>query len=122
MTRACRLISTILLPWMVVVFVAGCGSGNSVGVNGKLVGGACTVPQDCAQGSTCKNGKDFPGGMCTVACTATSGCPAGSTCIESSGGTCAYTCSVHQDCRASYFCKGKKRVDKLGEVLVCWED
>jgi hypothetical protein len=113
-----------LLLFVSVALIAGlaaCGD-DVVGPLGTTVGGPCVVHEDCAHDSVCLEGREFPGGMCSIYCQVNEHCPPGSMCVETKGGTCQQSCVIHQDCRAGYACKGKKREDKQGEALVCLKD
>jgi hypothetical protein len=96
--------------------------GDSVGNEGLVVGGPCTTVDDCASGSVCLSGGDFPGGSCSVRCFSHEDCPSGTRCIEKDKGVCLVECYEPIDCRGGYTCKGKKNVSGGGESLVCIED
>lgn len=134
--RLRRLVDTrpVICAAIAAALLIGCGddpSGpfsddpntNSAGVGwkGTVVGGACAVHADCAGGSICLRGGDFPGGTCSVSCRDDGDCPTGSACVDKDGGVCLMTCTVSRDCRAGYQCDGKDRRTK-GKVFVCIED
>ena len=111
----------ILMALLLTVFSMSCG-GDSVGVTGEVVGGACVLHQDCAPGSTCLTGGDFPGGTCSVPCDSDLDCPVSSVCIKKDGGYCLLTCDSHLDCRAGYICDVRDREGGGGKALVCIKD
>jgi hypothetical protein len=107
---------------VVVFMVAACGDdAPGVGLSGDVVGGPCATSNQCAGGSECQTGGDFPGGTCTVPCLTQSQCPSGTVCIDKGGGMCLLPCQTVQDCRGGYKCKLHKRKDKSDEALVCLE-
>jgi hypothetical protein len=101
--------------------VAGCGDDGTsgVGTEGDVVGGPCTDTSECADGSTCLDEGDFPGGTCTVACDDDADCPAGSLCISSEGGVCLLPCDSKDECREGYECEGKSKQNGEGDSKVC---
>lgn len=107
---------------LVAAATVGCGddAAPGVGVQGTLVGGPCVNATECSGGS-CLSGGDFPQGTCSVRCSSDAQCPAGSSCVDKVGGHCLQSCQLSSECRGGYECKGKERVDKSGEVLVCIE-
>jgi hypothetical protein len=90
--------------------LAACGGDESlstntgIGKDGPVVGGPCKTTRDCADGSKCTSGTQFPDGMCTVDCLTDLDCPEGSYCIGESGGVCHSECAVAGDCRNGYSC------------------
>jgi hypothetical protein len=104
--------------WLIALVGVGCGD-DGVGPGGEVVGGACTVSQNCAVGSECLGGKEFPGGTCALRCNAQSHCPDGTECMKEKDGVCLLACRYPQDCRLGYSCKGKDRYGLAGEALVC---
>jgi hypothetical protein len=111
--------------------VAGCESSTDLlgdaspdlaGLQTTVVGGPCVDRNDCAAGSRCLTGGDFPGGICTTPCAADSPCPRGSVCVDEAEGVCLLACTSPADCRAGYGCKGKPRKSTAGDALVCFKD
>jgi hypothetical protein len=112
-----------IVGWVLLV-VSGCGSdssggGDGIGNEGDVVGGPCSDSSECADGSLCESGGDFPGGMCTVACSSDSDCPEGTYCISNEGGICMLPCESKDDCREGFQCEGKSRESGDGEKKVC---
>jgi hypothetical protein len=112
------------------IFVMGCGSDGvgddmfadaSIGNEGNVVGGPCQGDLDCADGSYCAQGGDFPDGTCTVACLNDLDCPEGTACIDRDSGICLLLCHFDQDCRREYECKDKSRRGHSGSASVCIE-
>jgi len=101
--------------------VVGCGSA-AVGPDGTSVGGPCAGDDDCASGSRCETGGDFPGGMCLRTCAADDDCPDGSACISEKGGICLPKCTSGTDCRSGYECADEGRKEAEGKVSVCSKD
>lgn len=95
--------------------------GESVGVDGRTVGGACRDSTECADQSRCVTGGDFPGGMCTRNCANHDDCPAGARCVDKDDGICLLACETPADCRGGYTCKARKNELEGGESLVCIE-
>lgn len=105
--------STTMLMFVAIV---GCG-GDGVGLDGDLVGGACTGPADCEY--RCETGGDFPQGTCVKPCNVDADCPDGTYCIEKEGGICLLGCDVPSDCRGGYNCEGQTNRGHGGDSLVC---
>jgi hypothetical protein len=103
-----------------LILVTGCGGG--VGNDGPVVGGPCAANIDCAQGSMCVTGGDFPGGTCTVACRNDDDCPGGTACIDKEGGICLLLCHFDEDCRPGYDCDDEDRRGHSGKATVCIDD
>ncbi|MCA9669494.1 MAG: hypothetical protein KC503_28060 [Myxococcales bacterium] len=118
MTRLATTTVAAAVMLLAVASAPACG-GDSVGNQGLTVGGSCANDRDCDQ--KCLTGGDFPQGTCSVRCSNDAQCPGGTACVDKDGGYCLLTCDFSSDCRGGYTCKGKKRVDKSGEVLVCIE-
>ncbi len=104
-----------------LVLALGCGDDvPGVGNWGVLVGGPCSnATAHCADVSNCLTGGDFPEGTCSVPCHTDADCPTGTACTDKEGGHCLVACDLTSQCRDRYKCKGVKRRDKSGEVLVC---
>lgn len=106
----------------VMTLAPSCGDSlPGVGNEGSLVGGPCSVAQHCSDVSNCLTGGDFPAGTCAVPCNTDLDCPTGTACTDKDGGHCLLACDLTSQCRSGYKCKGVKRRDKSGEVLVCIE-
>jgi hypothetical protein len=108
-----------------VAFVLGLlmvGACGGVGNEGTVVGGPCEDSGDCASGSYCARGGDFPGGTCTVACRDDGDCPGGTACVDKDGGICLLLCHFDEDCRRDYRCKDKSRRGHSGKATVCIDD
>ena len=103
----------------VALLIVACGGG--VGVNGTAVGGACAANADCAGGSRCQLGGNYPQGMCVVNCSVDTDCPTGSRCASRDSGVCLPTCARNDECRANYTCKDDTARDG-GKILVCRKD
>lgn len=101
----------------VCLMALGCGSG--VGNEGDVVGGACNGDADCAGGSRCLTGGDFPGGTCSVICESDADCPSATACIDKMGGVCLILCSFDDDCRRGYECEDESRRGAAGSATVC---
>ncbi len=97
-----------------MLLFAGCGD---VGVNGDLVGGSCRDNRDCEE--DCLSGKDYPGGMCSVACRDSRDCPNDTVCSNKDGGVCMLLCRYDDDCRRDYDCKSKGLKGEPGEASIC---
>jgi hypothetical protein len=110
-----------MLGLLVLVFgtllAAGCDGG--VGNDGYVVGGPCRDDLDCARGSFCARGGDFPGGTCAVPCRDDFDCPGGTACISKEGGICLLLCHFDTDCRREYRCKDESRRGHSGSATVC---
>jgi hypothetical protein len=108
--------------WMILGVMgwalAGCG-GDGVGNTGDVVGGPCQDDNDCARGSECATGGDFPGGTCTVRCFDDRDCPSGTACIDTSGGICLLLCDFDTDCRLGHECSDESRQGASGSASVC---
>jgi hypothetical protein len=98
-------------------FYLGCGDG--VGNAGDVVGGPCHDDRDCARGSFCATGGDFPSGTCTVACNDDRDCPSSTACIDKQGGICLLLCNFDADCRHGYQCNDESRRGASGSATVC---
>lgn len=106
-----------------VLLLTGCGDDTpAVGVTGVVVGGACALHQDCAAGSVCLAGGDFPDGTCSVPCNSDGDCPGGTACVDKDGDYCLLACQYSTDCRPGYTCKARDRVGISGQALVCLKD
>lgn len=97
----------------------GCTEGASLG---ERVGNSCRDDMDCARGSFCLTGRDFPDGMCTHDCDFDRDCPSYARCVEDEGGVCLLECDVDRDCPARYECQSRDREDGPGRVEVCRGD
>lgn len=93
---------------------------DDVGPDGELVGASCAGNRDCDE--MCETGKDFPGGMCTVACRNSGDCPSDTVCIDKEGGVCMLLCRDDFDCRGGYACKSKDLRGEGGSEAVCIGD
>ncbi|MGM0555030.1 MAG: hypothetical protein ACQEVA_01500 [Myxococcota bacterium] len=96
----------------------GCTDGSL----GERVGNSCRDDVDCARGSFCLTGGDYPDGMCTTRCDFDRDCPSFARCVEDNGGICLLECDVDRDCPARYECKSLEREDGPGNVDVCRGD
>jgi hypothetical protein len=114
-----------MVRWTVLLALCGtligCGGGG-VGNDGDVVGGPCSSNADCARGSECATGGDFPGGTCTVRCVDDRDCPGGTACIDESGGICLLLCDFDTDCRIGYECDDQSRRGHSGSATVCIDD
>jgi hypothetical protein len=99
------------------VSAAGCGA-DEAGNDSDVVGGACSNDDDCASGSRCEDGGDFPDGLCTFSCTTHEDCPAFARCIHKEGGICMLECASDSDCRSGYKCKDEAN-EEGGKSLIC---
>ena len=100
--------------------IAACG--DSAGADGAVVGGQCDSALDCAAGSDCLDGGDFPAGTCAPPCSGHQQCPDGSLCIDKKGGVCLVACASHTECRPGYLCDDKKNKSGGGESFICIDD
>jgi hypothetical protein len=82
------------------------------------VGGPCAGNVDCAGGSYCQHGGDFPDGLCTYPCSFHDDCPLGARCMRKEGGICMVECSADAHCRGGYKCKDVDNQEG-GKSLVC---
>ena len=101
--------------WMgaaVLVWVVGCGPAGP-----EVVGGACEVDEQCVD--SCLEGRDYPGGMCSIPCRDDLDCPEFSWCVDRSGGFCLPACEVDRDCPPDYECRDTDREGAGGRVEVC---
>lgn len=98
--------------WAAILLLGACSDYNE-----SLVGGACRDDQDCDY--DCKEGKDFPGGMCTVSCRNTSDCPDDTVCWDKDGGICAPLCRDNYDCRETYECTSRDLRGESGDARIC---
>ena len=117
-----RVMSRLVLI-LVVSLVAACGGTDSVGKEGKVIGGSCTTEGGpsgtCADGSKCVVDADFPGGSCVKDCTAQADCPDGAACIQENAGICVLECVDQSDCRDGYNCVEKSTLNPAGSAKVC---
>ncbi len=104
------------LSVLFVLFVAACGDP------GRGMGAACAVDGDCASGSMCLRGKDYPGGLCSMGCNHTDQCPRIAACIKKDGGVCLVTCQTDHDCPGGWKCKNKDLQGEPGSTGVCLGD
>lgn len=109
--------------WIAMAFgcsvaLTGCGGGG-VGNSGDVVGGPCSQDAQCAPGSRCVTGGDFPDGTCTVVCADDRDCPGGTACIDEEGGVCLLLCDFDTDCRHGYECDDQSRRGHSGSATVC---
>jgi hypothetical protein len=118
-TRTIHRLCSLAAATCIVLLLIQCGN---VGNDGGVVGGACSKNVDCASGSFCLTGGDFPGGTCTTGCGDHADCPGGSRCVDKEDGVCLLECYEPADCRGGYTCKGKKNETGGGESLVCIKD
>lgn len=106
-----------VFSWCVLLFlallVAGCGP------NDRVAGGECDRDRDCASGSICATGGDFPGGMCTLECDRNSDCPNEMSCIDEEGGVCLFWCDSDRDCFGGYECESEQLRHRNGREDVC---
>lgn len=93
--------------------LSACGPGYDPGV----IGGECRDDRDCAE--QCLEGKDFPGGTCSVSCRDDRDCPRTSFCVDKKGGVCLLSCRYNEDCRPGYKCKDIEREGDGGRSFVC---
>ncbi len=106
--------------WMcvgVVVTLAGCGGGR---FDPAEVGGGCRDDRDCVE--RCLDGRDFPGGMCSLRCDDDSGCPGFTWCVDEKGGVCLPECEADDQCPVGYECKKTRREGSSGDAFVCRGD
>ena len=96
------------------------GLALACGPNDGLVGGACNDHRDCKE--RCLEGKDYPGGMCTVDCRDDRDCPGGTYCTDKSGGVCLLACGNSGDCPGGYVCKDLDAEGGPGKIPVCIGD
>ena len=105
---------------MAVAVAPACGP-DDVGPHSRLVGGRCSVDNDCSK--RCITGGNFPEGYCSVTCLNDKDCPGGSVCISQNGGICMATCSgAPADCDpygAGFSCNRETRQGGSGGALVC---
>lgn len=99
----------------------GAGLCAAIGLSGcgddREVGAACEMHADCLE--RCVEGKDFPGGLCTVACDDDRDCPGGTACVDKKDGICVPACERDRDCQGGYKCKSVGRRGDSGRADVC---
>ncbi len=67
--------------------------------------GSASCSPHCAEGLTCVDNADFPGGVCTSFCSSGGTCSAGSTCVQlSTGQFCLPTCASGDGCPMGLVC------------------
>ena len=67
--------------------------------------GSATCTPSCADGLTCVDNADFPGGLCTASCASGGTCAAGSKCVQlSTGEFCAPACTSEGACPTGLVC------------------
>ena len=94
---------------------------NSVGREGRLVGGSCSAQEACDEAARCLQGGDFPDGTCAKPCETNADCPANTACVDMDGGVCLLTCRNDEDCRDEYDCE-EVDTPEGGEADVCLDD
>jgi hypothetical protein len=93
---------------------------TNVGPDGRVIGGPCLDELDCAAGSYCLTGLDYPDGTCTTNCRQDADCRGGSVCVEEEAGICLLPCTVDEDCaRDGYVCRDRVQRGVVGTVRVC---
>lgn len=101
-----------------------CAPGSAcavVGIEGRIVGGACNAVEVCDVASECLTTPDFPAGTCSTSCTKPADCSGSSECIQVNGsGYCLLNCTVNSDCRDGYSCRPKPQVGDNGTKKVCF--
>jgi len=67
--------------------------------------GSASCTPSCANGLTCVDNADFPGGLCTASCGSAGTCAAGSTCVQlSTGQFCLSSCASGDGCPRGLVC------------------
>ena len=110
----------VVVGWALMLVggsLAACGD-DEADIFSEDVGGPCRDNGECASGSYCEDGSDFPDGMCTRLCVVLEDCPVGSVCASKEGGLCMVECNADADCRGGYKCKDQDLEDG-GKALVC---
>jgi hypothetical protein len=93
---------------------------TNVGPDGRAIGGPCVDELDCAAGSYCLLGIEYPGGHCTTNCRQDADCRGGALCVEEEAGVCLLPCTVDEDCaREGYVCRERVQRGAVGTVGVC---
>ncbi|MCX4246524.1 hypothetical protein [Paraliomyxa miuraensis] len=105
---------------VLVLVCVGVACHGGVGPDSALVGGSCRDDFDCEE--RCVEGKDYPGGTCTVECRDDRDCPGDSWCVDKSGGVCLMGCDYDEDCRGGYDCRDVDREGAGGKIPVCFGD
>src|SRR5690606_19167477 len=86
---------------------------------GDIVGAACRDDLDCAPGSHCERGGDFPDGTCTLVFRDHYDCPRAASCVDKKGGIRLPGCLINADCRPGYRCRGVDNENAPGSSRVC---
>jgi hypothetical protein len=106
----------LILVCLGFLLAMGCTEGSSLGAR---VGNSCDADRDCAPGSDCLRGGDFPGGFCTHECDSDRDCPDYASCVGVEGGVCLISCVDHRDCPPDYECDDRSREGHPGRTRVC---
>lgn len=110
------LVATI---YFTLISLTGCTIGSELG---ERVGNSCRDDLDCAPGSECLRGGDFPDGMCSHDCNDDRDCPEYARCIDTQGGVCLLACDTDGDCPSRYECKSRDREGHGGRANICLGD
>lgn len=105
---------------MLVVFcllLVGCSGSDA-----RVTGAECANDRDCASGSICLTGSDYPDGLCTVECDRNTDCPRDMACIDEEGGVCLFWCEDDRDCPGGWECERERLRERDDRESVCIGD
>ena len=107
-----------LIGALALALLIGCGDDDDNNPY-RWVGSACRSDLDCVRGAHCERGGDFPDGTCAFTCSAHEDCPPGSACVDVHGGLCLIACGSDPFCRPGYRCRERDDKGDPGASRVC---